>query len=100
MSFNVRVDSLTNKNNNGPVELPSGVTVDVELQGGELAVNGELYVSGITTVGFLTTQHATVGIITAETLRGDGAGLTNLPNVTTSKAIALKLIFADPPLRS
>ena len=43
--FNVRVDSLTNKNNNGPVELPSGVTVDVELLGGELTVNGELYVS-------------------------------------------------------
>lgn len=100
MSFNVRVDSITNRNNNGPVEVPSGLTVDVAGLGGELAVNGELHVTGVATVGFLTTQHATVGIITAETLRGDGSGLTNLPNVTTSKAIALKLIFADPPLRS
>ena len=55
--------------------------MDVEL----LVVNSlmESYMY-LAQVGFLTTQH-TVGIITAETLRGDGAGLTNLPNVTTAR---------------
>ena len=95
MSFNVRVDSLTNKNNNGPVEVPSGLS-------GELAANGNLYSTGITTVGFITTQHATVGVVTATTFIGDGSGLTNVPTVTTSKSIALKLLLSpsDPPLRS
>ena len=96
MSFNVRVDSLTNKNNNGPVEVPSGLSVDV----GELAANGNLYSTGITTVGFITTQHATVGVVTATTFIGDGSGLTNISSLTLSKSIALKLLLSDPPLRS
>lgn len=100
MSFNVRVDSLTNKNNDGPVEVPSGVTVDVAGLGGELALNGEVDITGITTVGFVTAQHANVGIITAVTFNGDGSGLTNVPSLQTSKAYALKLVFSDPPLRS
>jgi len=96
MSFNVRVDSLTNKDNNGPIEVPSGLSVD----SGELAANGKIDITGFTTVGFLTAQHVTVGIITATTLVGDGSELTNLPTVTPSKSIALKLLLSDPPLRS
>jgi hypothetical protein len=96
MSFNIRSDTFTNKDNTGPIEVPSGLSVDV----GELAANGKLNIAGITTVGFLTAQHVTVGVITATTLIGEGSGLINLPTVTTSKSIALKLILSDPPLRS
>jgi hypothetical protein len=96
MSFNVRVDSFRNKNDDGPVEATAGLSVD----SGQLNVNGKVVVSGITTVGFVTAQHATVGVLSATTLFGDGAGLTNVPTVTTSKAFALKLLFSDPPLRS
>jgi len=96
MSFNVRVDSLTNKNDDGPIEVPSGVSVD----SGELAVNGKINITGVTTVGFLTAQHVTIGVVTAITFVGDGSGLTNIPLLTTSKAYGLKLIFSDPPLRS
>ena len=96
MSFNVRVDSLTNKNDDGPIEVPSGVSVD----SGELAVNGKINITGVTTVGFLTAQHVVVGAITATTLIGDGSALTNIPLLATSKAYGLKLIFSDPPLRS
>ena len=96
MSFNVRVDSFRNKNDDGPVEVSSGLSVE----SGQLDINGSVVVSGVTTVGFLTAQDATVGVITANTYFGDGAGLVNVDSVSASKAIALKLIFADPPLRS
>ena len=96
MSFNVRVDSFRNTNDDGPVEVPSGLSVTT----GEFAIVGSVVTSGVTTVGFLTAQNATVGVITATTLIGDGSGLTNVPTVTTSKSIALKLILSDPPLRS
>lgn len=96
MSFNVRVDSFRNKNDDGPVEVPSGLSVE----SGQLDITGKVVVSGVTTVGFLTAQDATVGVITAAIYFGDGAGLTNLSTVTPSKSIALKLLLSDPPLRS
>lgn len=40
------------------------------------------------------------GIVTASSFAGNGTGLTNLSIATQGKAIALKLIIADPPLRS
>ena len=100
MSFNVRVDSLTNKNNDGPIEVPFGLTVDDAGLGGEFAANGEIDITGITTVGFVTAQHVTIGVVTATTLFGDGSGLTNVTTITASKSIALKLLLSDPPLRS
>ena len=100
MSFNVRVGSLTNKNNDGPIEVPFGLTVDDAGLGGEFAANGEIDITGITTVGFVTAQHVKAGVITAVTFNGDGSGLTNVPSLETSKAYALKMIISDPPLRS
>ena len=97
MSFNVRVDSFRNKNDDGPVEVPSGLSVD----SGELTVNGKVNLTGVSTVGHISAQHSAVGVITGAIYYGDGANLTNLPTtVSISKSIALKLLLSDPPLRS
>ena len=93
----LRVDSIRNRNDDGPPSLIKGASIP---SGEVLSVVGNISVSGVTTVGFLTAQHVVVGVITATTLIGDGSALTNIPLLATSKAYGLKLIFSDPPLRS
>ena len=55
----LKVDSIRNRNDDGPPSLPKGETNPT---GGTLGVNGDISVTGISTVGFLT-QHVTVGIV-------------------------------------
>ena len=85
MASQVRVDSVTNLNGDGPPELVHGATVP---SGGTFTANGDLNISGVATVGFLTTQNATVGVITATSFVGDGSGLTGLTVLGESKAVA------------
>ena len=77
----LKVDSIRNRNDDGPPSLPKG-TVPA---GGTLGVNGDISVTGISTVGFLTTQHVTTGVVTTSFV-GDGSGLTSLQTTTASKA--------------
>jgi hypothetical protein len=98
MSFNLRTDSVTNKDGTGPVELSKGATIP---SGQTLTNNGNFNITGVSTVGFLTASNVNVsGVVTATSFVGDGSGLIAVPSVSASKSIALKYIIADPPLRS
>ena len=93
----LRVDSIRNRNDDGPPSLIKGASIP---SGEVLSVVGNISVSGVTTVGFLTAQNATVGVLTATSFIGDGSGLTSLQVVGPAKAYALRN-FLDPlPFRS
>ena len=85
MASQVRVDQITNLNGDGATELVHGATVP---SGQPFNVSGDLNITGVTTVGFLTTQNATVGVLTANEFVGDGSGLTGLQVLGEAKAIA------------
>ena len=81
----LKVDSIRNRNDDGAPSLPKGASIP---SGATLTANGNLSVTGVSTVGFLTTQNATVGIVTASSFVGDGSGLTGLSVLGEAKAIA------------
>jgi hypothetical protein len=81
----LKVDSIRNRNDDGAPSLPKGATIP---SGATLTANGDLNLTGVTTVGFLTTQNAIVGIVTAGSFVGDGSGLTGLSVLGEAKAIA------------
>ena len=97
MASQVRVDQITNFLGNGAPELVYGATVP---SGATLTANGDLNLTGVTTVGFLTTQNATVGIVTASSFVGDGSGLTSLQVTSAGKAYALRSLLDPLPFRS
>ena len=93
----LKVDSIRNRNDDGPPSLLKGASIP---SGGLLNVSGDLNITGVTTVGFLTAQNAAVGVLTATSFIGDGSGLTSLQVVGPAKAYALRN-FLDPlPFRS
>jgi len=85
MASQVRVDQITNLNGDGATELVHGATIP---SGQPFNVGGDLNLTGVTTVGFLTAQNVTVGVITATSFIGDGSGLTGLQVLGEAKAIA------------
>jgi len=94
----LRVNSIVNRNDNNTVQLSYGATVP---SGQLLNIQGNLNISGIATVGFLTAKNANItGIITATTFSGNGSQLTNVPVVSSSKSIALKMILDPLPHRA
>ena len=97
MASQVRVDQITNLNGDGAPELVYGATVP---SGATFTATGDLNLTGVTTVGFLTTQNATVGIVTASSFVGDGSGLISLQTVTAAKAYALRSLLDPLPFRS
>jgi len=74
----INVDKITNATDNGPVELSEGATIP---SGKTISCAGNMNV---------------VGILSVTSLSGSVSGFA--PNY--SKAYALNLIIADPPLRS
>ena len=93
----LKVDSIRNRNDDGPPSLIKGATIP---SGGLLNVVGDISISGVTTVGFLTTQHVSVGVVTATSFVGDGSGLTALQTTSASKAYALRTLLDPLPFRS
>ena len=94
----IKVDSITDRNNSGQPTLTYGATLP---SGSRLNVQGNVNISGVSTVGLLSATNAVVsGIVTATSFIGDGSGLSNIASVSASKSIALKYIISDPPLRS
>jgi len=90
MPSQIRVDSITDVNGTGAVTLSYGASIP---SGQLLNVQGNLNISGIATVGFLTAKNANItGVVTATTFSGNGSQLTNIPVVSSSKSIALAII--------
>ncbi len=67
----LRVNKITNFNDDGPFEFSTGVVIDQQLQ-----VDGQLNIN-------------TTGIVTASAFYGDGAGLTGLDNFVTRGDVLL-----------
>lgn len=96
----LKVNSITDRVNSGPPLLTHGASLPA---GSQLTIEGNvgLSASGITTVGDLSaTNINSSGNVTAQRFIGDGSGLTGTVTVSTSKAIALKVILDPLPFRS
>tara|TARA_R100000005_G_scaffold91220_1_gene63336 strand:- start:745 stop:1038 length:294 start_codon:yes stop_codon:yes gene_type:complete len=94
----LKVDSIRNRNDDGPPSLIKGASIP---SGGLLDVTGNISITGVSTVGFLTAQNATVGVVTAlGGFVGDGSELTSLSVVTPAKAYALRNLLDPLPFRS
>ena len=78
----LKVDSITNRSDNGAPTLTQGATIP---SGKTISGSGNMNV---------------VGALTATTFSGNGSALTGFSFATSSKVYAIKLIIADPPLRS
>ena len=87
----IKVNIITNKNEDGAVELTQGATIPV---GQELTVIGGANITGIMTIGNFNASNANItGVVTAASFIGSGDNLTNLPSVSSSKIIAYKYIL-------
>jgi hypothetical protein len=95
----IKVNIITNKNEDGAVELTQGATIPADQ---ELTVIGSgANITGIMTASNFNASNANVtGVVTATSFIGSGANLTNLPVVSSSKIIAYKYILGDHPLRA
>jgi len=90
MPSTIRVSSISNLAGTGPVTFPYGATIP---SGKVLTSLGNLNISGISTIGFMTAKSVNVvGVLTATTLVGNGSSLSNLPVINSGKAIAVSII--------
>lgn len=93
----IKVNSVSNRLDEGAPEFTYGATVP---SGNTITAQGNVNLSGISTVGVLSSTSLTATTITATSFSGNGSGLTGLPVVNSGKVIALKLIFDPIPFRS
>lgn len=93
----LKVNTITDRNNSGAPLLIHGSSFPPESQ---LNVQGNLNLTGVSTVGFLSVTNVNVGIITASSFIGDGSGLVAVPVVDAGKSIALKIVLDPLPFRS
>lgn len=94
--FRIQVDSLVSSDGTGAVSAGQGLN----LSGSPFVLQSNIDISGISTLGFVSTTNVVVGVVTSNLFSGDGSQLTGLPTFTASKIIAYKYILSDPPLRS
>lgn len=92
--MNIKANAVVGSTGNNSVNLSNG------FYGGSISLQGNIVIGGITTVGILSSTSLVTTTINVNSLSGNGSGLTNVPNIQTSRVIALKYIFADPPLRA
>lgn len=92
--MNIKTNAVVGSTGNNSVNLSNGFSA------GTLTAEGNINLSGISTVGVLSSTSLNATTITVSSLSGNGSGLTNIPNVQSSRIIAFKYIFSDPPLRS
>ena len=86
----IKVNYVTNKNEDGAVELSRGATIP---SGKTLTANGNATATGTVTVGTVNVNTATVTGNVSGTLSGDGSNLTNLPSVNVGRIMAIKRIL-------
>lgn len=89
MASQIRVDQVVDIVGTGAPELTYGATIPA---GGIFSSSGNLNISGIATVGVITSTNMSTGVVTATSFVGDGSQLTNLTILGESKAIALAII--------
>ena len=88
--MNIKTNSVVGNDGNSATQLTYGATLP---SGSRLNVQGNVNLTGISTVGLLSATNASVsGIVTASTFVGDGSGLTGVQSVSSSKSIALAII--------
>lgn len=92
--MNIKTNAIVNYNGTEPTELPNGYSVGI------LTSQGNINISGISTIETISGTSLNSSTISVTSMNGDGSGLTNLPSLQNGRVIALKYIFADPPLRS
>ena len=94
----IKVNIITNKNENDAVELTQGGTIP---SGKQLSVTGNSNITGIMTVGTYNVTNLNVtGVVTASSFIGSGENLTNLPSVNASRVIAYKRILGYDEYRA
>ena len=92
----IRSNSIVNYNDTGPVEFPDSISIGSSV----ISTNGNLNLSGVSTFSSINGSSISASTVTANRFVGDGSQITGLATITSSKIIALKYIFADPPLRA
>ena len=94
----LKVNSITDRNNSGQPSLTYGASLP---SGSGFNIQGNINVSGISTVGILSVTNASVsGIVIASSFVGDGSQLTGVQSVSSSKSIALKILLDPLPFRA
>jgi|TARA_B100000035_G_C20892446_1_gene505619 hypothetical protein len=93
----IKVNYVTNKTEDGAVELSKGATVP---NGKTLTVNGNATATGSVTVGTVNVNTATVTGNVSGTLSGDGSNLSNLPSVNVGQIMAIKRILGYDEFRA
>lgn len=86
----IKVNYVTNKNEDGAVELSRGAIVP---NGKTLTTNGNVTATGTVTAGTVNVNAATVTGNVSGTLSGDGSNLSNLPSVNVGRIMAIKRIL-------
>jgi len=89
MASQIRVDQVVDVAGTGAPELTYGATL---ASGGILSTSGNINITGIATVGVITSTNMSTGVVTATSFVGDGSQLTGLPVLGESKAIAFAII--------
>ena len=93
----IKVNYVTNKTEDGAVELSRGATVP---NGKTLTVNGNATATGSVTAGTVNVNTATVTGNVSGTLSGDGSNLSNLPSVNVGQIMAIKRILGYDEFRA
>ena len=93
----IKVNYVTNKTEDGAVELPRGATVP---NGKTFTTNGNATATGTVTAGTINVNAATVTGNVSGTLSGDGSNLTNLPSVDVGRIMAIKRILGYDEFRA
>lgn len=93
--MNIKSNSVLSSNGLNSVNLPNSISIGSSL----LNVYGNIH-SGVITATTLTASSLTATTVSSSNCIGDGSQLSGLETTTVNRIIALKYIFADPPLRS
>ena len=93
----IKVNYVTNKTEDGAVELSKGATVP---NGKTLTANGNATATGTVTAGTINVNAATVTGNVNGNLSGDGSNLSNLPSVNVGQIMAIKRILGYDEFRA
>jgi hypothetical protein len=93
----LNVNSIVDRLDEGPPELTFGAVIP---QDAILTANGDVNVTGVSTISTLSASDINATTITATSFVGDGSQLSGLPVTSASKTIGLKRIIGFDEYRS